>query len=302
MSTRALNHPLDDICESELARLARVADPLLAGRPLVSAGHRPNRMRAGHGYEFLDYQNYVAGEDLRNIDWRATARSRHPQLRRFRDEQTSDWHICLDCSASMTVMDDRKWRLAVQVTAALSYLLLHIGHRVTLLGFSERCTVLLPSGRGRHHYARLARILRDTAPVRNGGGSDLLQCALRMPPRQQVIIVSDFLMRGEMQPALRRMLTTGRNLQLMHIFDEAEFDLSPMANPVELLDVESLEQRPVTLTKDVMQSARQALHTLRDDLSRFCARQGIRYSAYSTSEDWKTIVIRYIKSFQADHA
>jgi uncharacterized protein (DUF58 family) len=302
MSPRALNHPLDDINESELALLARVADPLLAGRPLLSTGHHPSRMRAGRGYEFFDYQNYVAGEDLRNIDWRATARSRHPQLRRFADEQTSDWHICLDCSASMTIIDDRKWRLAVQLTAALGYLLLHIGHRVALLGFSDRCAVLLPSGRGRHHYARLARILRDTEPARKGGGSDLLQCVLRIPSRQQVIIVSDFLMRSEMQPVLRRMATAGCNSQFMHILDEAEFILSPKPGPVELIDVESLEQRTVTLTNDVMQSARQSLNTLREDLSRLCARQDIRYSAYSTSMDWKTIIISYIKSFKTDHA
>lgn len=302
MSARALNHPLDDISESELARLARVADPLLAGRPLLSAGRRPNRLRAGQGYEFLDYQNYAAGEDLRNIDWRATARSRHPQLRRVRDEQTSDWHICLDCSASMTIMAGRKWHLAVQLTAALSYLLLHLGHRVALLGFSDRCTVLLPSGRGRHHYARLARILRDTAPVREGGGSDLLQCALRIPPRQQVIIVSDFLVPRAMQPALRSMAAAGRSLQLMHILDEAEFTLSPAAGPVELLDVESLEQRTVMLTGDVMQSARQALHALRDDLSRLCAKHGIRYTACDAGEHWKAIVIEHLKGFQANHA
>lgn len=302
MSARALNHPLDDISESELARLARVADPLLAGRPLLSGGQRPNRLRAGQGYEFLDYQNYAAGENLRNIDWRATARSRHPQLRRFRDEQTSDWHICLDCSASMTLMEGRKWHLAVQLTAALSYLLLHLGHRVALLGFSDRCTVLLPSGRGRHQYARLARILRDTTPVRQGGGTDLLQCALRIPPRQQVIIVSDFLVQRAMQPALRRMAAAGRSLQLMQILDEAEFTLPPVAGPLELLDVESLEQRTVTLSGDVIHSARQAMRALRDDLSRLCAKHGIRHTACDASEHWKAIVIEHLKGFQANHA
>lgn len=302
MSTRTLTHPLDDISESELARLARATDLLLAGRPLLSVGPRPSRLRAGQGYEFLDYQNYAAGENLRNIDWRATARSRHPQLRRFRDEQTSDWHICLDCSASMTIMAGRKWRLAVQLIAAVSYLLLHLGHRVALLGFSDRCSVLLPAGRGRHQYARLVRILRDTVPVRQGGGSDLVQCAARMAPRHQIIVVSDFLVESAMQPALRRITAAGRSLQLMHILDEAEFTLSSVAGPVQLLDVETLEQRTVALTGDVMRSARQASRALGADLSQFCAKHGIRYTACDASVRWKTIVMQHLKSIQAHHA
>jgi len=302
MSARTLTHPLDDISEPELARLARVADPLLAGHPLLNVGERPSRLRAGQGYEFLDYQNYAAGENLRNIDWRATARSRHPQLRRFRDEQTSDWHICLDCSASMTIAPGRKWHLAVQLAAALSYLLLHLGHRVALLGFNDRCTVLLPSGRGRHHYARLARILRDTVPVRQGGGSDLLQCVSRIAPRHQVVVVSDFLAPQAMQPALRRMAAAGRSLQLMHIVDEAELTLSPGTSPVELLDVESLEGRTVTLSDDVLQSVRQAWQALRADLSQFSVKQGIRYTACNAHAHWKTVVMQHLKGFQTGHA
>jgi uncharacterized protein (DUF58 family) len=301
MPAPALNHPLDDLSEADLARLARVADPLLAGRPLLSAGHRPHRLRAGHGYEFLDYQEYVAGADLRNLDWRATARSRRPQLRRQRDEQTSDWQLCLDRSASMTTAAGRKWRLAVQLTAALGYLLLHLGHRTGLLGFTDDCTVLLPSGRGRHHYARLAQRLHDMAPS-GDGGSDLSRCAARLPPRHQLIIVSDFLAPQAMLPALRCLAATGRAMHLMHVMDRADVTLTTGDAAVELLDVENRQRLSLIPTPAAVHAAQAAADALRTTLSAFCLDHGLRYTPCDTAGHWKAIVMEHLSGFKATHA
>jgi len=300
MSTRALNHPLDAVGESELARLVRVANPLLAGRPLLSAGQLRHKRHAGQGYEFLEHRDYVVGDDMRFLDWRATARSRHPQIRRFCDEQTTGWHICLDRSASMTVTEDRKWNLAVQLTAALGYLLLHLGHRISVLTFSDHCTTLLPPGRGRQQYARLARALRDSAPLRRGGDSDLLQCLSRAAPRHGVIVVSDFLTPRAMQPALRRMVSAGCGLQLIHVLDEAEFGDPSTNDTVDLLDVESLEQRTLTTTREVMLETRAAWYALRAELARFCTAHDISYTACEAEEHWRTSVLRYINSLRAE--
>ena len=300
MSTRVLNHPLDAVGESELARLVRVANPLLAGRPLLSAGLLRNKRHAGQGYEFLEHRDYAVGDDMRFLDWRATARSRHPQIRRFCDEQTTGWCICLDCSASMTVSEDRKWNLAVQLTAALGYLLLHLGHRISVLGFSDHCTTLLPPGRGRQQYARLARALRNSAPLRRGGDSDLLQCLSRAAPCHGVIVVSDFLSPRAMQPALRRMVSAGCGLQLIHILDEAEFGNPSTNDTVDLLDVESLERRTLTPTREVLLGIRAAWSALRAELARFCTAHGISYTACEAGEHWRTSALRYINSLRVE--
>lgn len=291
-------HPLDAVSEAELAPLARAATLLLAGRRLANAGERPNPRRAGQGHQFLDYRNYAAGDDLRNIDWRATARSRHPQLRRFHDEESSEWSLCLDCSASMASNGGRKWALATQLTAALGYLLLHLGHRITLLGFSDRCTVLLPPGRGRHHYARLARAVRDTAPLTNGGASELLHCLPRIPPHQPLIIISDFLVEQALQPTLRQLCATGRPLQLLQISDAQEFSHPADGNAVELLDVESGARRSVMLTPGLIESAHSALLELRDSLARFCGAHAIRYTGCDVEAHWKGVIMHHLKGSQ----
>jgi uncharacterized protein (DUF58 family) len=202
----------------------------------------------------------------------------------------------------MMAMGGRKWHLAVQLTAALSYVLLHLGHRIAVLGFSDQCSVLSPAGRGRQQYVRIAQTLRATAPVLTGGGSNLMRCALRIPPRHQVIVVSDCLVPDAMQTALRRIAAAGCRVQLMHVLDETEFDLLPSAEPVGLLDRETLQTRTVTLSGDVVQSVQQNWHTWCDDLRSAGARLGIGYTACDTHEHWKTIFLQYLKGFQVNHA
>lgn len=301
MPVRPLNHPLDDLRETELARMARLADPLLAGRPLLSAGHRPHRLRPGQGYEFLDHQEYVPGDDLRNLDWRASARSRRPQLRRYRDEQTADWHLLLDCSASMTLPGADKWRLAVQLTAALGYLLLHLGHRVGVLGFDRDCRPLLAPGRGRHHYARLLRDLRGLKPLSTGGASDLAACAPRLPPRNPVMVISDLLAGEDLQPALRRLAATGRDLRLLHLIDAGDTLLPTAGAVLELRDIESGAHRAVAADDASLAAARRTFTQWREALPPYCAAHDIRYTPCDTALPWKDVLLRHLKGLQPRH-
>lgn len=142
-----MSEPLATLNEADLQRLARVAERLFAGRPQLTPGTQPHRLHAGQGVEFLDHRNYQPGDNVRDIDWLATARSRRPQVRRFRNETSSDWYICLDNSASMG-LHLGKWSLAVQLAAALAYLLIHLDNRVSIILFSDRVDSLRPSGAG----------------------------------------------------------------------------------------------------------------------------------------------------------
>lgn len=302
MPAQPLNHPLDELQEAQLARLARLADPLLAGRHLLGAGHRPHRLRPGQGHEFLDHQEYVPGDDPRKLDWRASARSRRPQLRRYRDEQMADWHLCLDCSASMTLPDPGKWRLALQLTAALGYLLLHLGHRVSLLGFHRDCQLLLPPGRGRPHYARLAQRLRGLAPLPSGGASDPQACTPRLADRNPVLLISDLLSGEDLRPALRRLTASGRSLQLLHLIADGDCRLPAHEGPLELQDIETGERRLLSSGNAVEALAEQAFRQWRERLLQYCAGHDIRYTACPTAGAWKDVLMQHLKGLQPRHA
>ena len=155
MSGPGARQSLSDIDEASLLPIARLADRLLREHSLLTPGHRPVAGRVGRGMEFLDHADYVAGDDVRRIDWRASARRNRPQIRRFHDERHADWTICIDHSSSMVVPGAEKWSLAAHLGACLGYVLLHLGNRVGAITFADAVVRSLPFGSGRGQYGHV---------------------------------------------------------------------------------------------------------------------------------------------------
>jgi uncharacterized protein (DUF58 family) len=64
------------------------------------AGKHPSPHR-GSSVEFTDYKEYMPGDDLHHIDWRAYGRSRRLFVRQFEAETDMVVYLLVDVSASM---------------------------------------------------------------------------------------------------------------------------------------------------------------------------------------------------------
>jgi len=293
VGTAAVTHPLRALDQAELMRLARVADRLLSGRPKIIPGNRPHKLRAGHGIEFLDHRTFMPGDNLRDIDWRITARSRHPQIRRFRNETSSDWFICLDRSASMSLGNGRKWALAMQLAAALAYLLIHLDNRVGLITFSDRIDGVKPLGRGHHAYASLLRLLESTHPRTHGGNTLLTSCASQLQRGSQIIVISDFLTADSLQPELKLLTRIGEDLHAIQVLDKHEAEL-PQTGTLSLRDIETDEKISIHHTAEGQTQATQKLEATIKDLQQFCKKQQIAFTSCTTVDDWKSTLLEHL--------
>lgn len=65
----------------------------------VSGGHRSHFR--GHGLELDSVREYVAGDDIRSLDWRVTARTGSPHVKLFKEEKEKQIVICVDVNAAM---------------------------------------------------------------------------------------------------------------------------------------------------------------------------------------------------------
>ena len=86
---------------TDLARAARIL--VLRSRREATglfAGNYGSAFR-GSGLEFDESRPYVPGDDIRSIDWNATARNQQPFVKRFREERDQTLLFALDVSASM---------------------------------------------------------------------------------------------------------------------------------------------------------------------------------------------------------
>ena len=293
MEQARISEALASVEEQELGRFVRVADRLLAGHPLFLEGPWRRSLQGGRGLEFLDYQRYAAGSDARTVDWRASERSRHLLVRRYHDEAASEWHVCLDRSASMGMESVEKWLLAIQLAAAFSYLLLHRGNRVGLVTFSAHVDERCNPGRGRAQYARTIEMLSQTRPVPTRGGSNLAACSRRLGRRRSAVIISDFLALDGMRKGLSAIRKLGGAVHALQITSGKECAL-PETGRVLLEDIESGQQLVVEADDLATTSASRRLADQQQALGAFCARSAIPYSVCRTERSWKSILIGHL--------
>src|SRR5262245_29040651 len=123
---------LDEEFVTKLEQLEIVSRKIISG---ALKGDRLSRRR-GHSNEFADFRPYVAGDDLRFLDWNVYARLDRLFLKLFLEEEDLRLRILIDRSPSMDYGDPPKLEYARKIAAALGYIGLINQDRVEVLGFA----------------------------------------------------------------------------------------------------------------------------------------------------------------------
>lgn len=166
----------------------------------VYSGRHLSRQQGGAG-EFVDFREYVEGEDLRRLDWKVLARTGRAYVRLYQDETNLVGMLCIDASGSMRFggkstrdLTGSKLECAQYLATALSHVITRQQDQVGLAVISEKLqTFLSPGGTPVHAAVVQAEIEKiDTRPATDlGGGLNALFG--RLNRRGVLIIMSDFL-------------------------------------------------------------------------------------------------------------
>lgn len=115
----------------------------LPSQPVHSllAGRRASRLR-GRGLNFEEIRRYVAGDDIRNMDWHATARLREPQVRVFTEERDRPCLLVVDQRASMFFGSQRAMKsvAAAEAASLAAWRVLQGKDRVGAIVFNDQRT------------------------------------------------------------------------------------------------------------------------------------------------------------------
>ena len=125
------------------------------------AGRHAARLR-GRGLDFAELRRYQDGDDVRAIDWPATARTRAPQVRIYAEERDRVVLLLVDQRATMFFGRRRATKsvVAAEAAALAAWRVVKAGDRVAALIFDDReLIVVRPSRRP----ATVQRILSETA-------------------------------------------------------------------------------------------------------------------------------------------
>ncbi len=194
----------------------------------------------GHGIEFAEVREYAPGDPFNAIDWKVTARTGRPFIKRFVEERELNVLLAVDVSGS-TKFGTRgrtKKDLATEVAALLGLAAIRNNDRVGLLLFSDTIEAYIRPRRGRQRLRHMLHELVSHTPSRPGTDLGLaVRTAGRvLKTRSLVFLLSDFRDAG-----FRRDLTAlsrRHDVVAFHLTDPGERVL-PRAGILEVQDPET---------------------------------------------------------------
>ncbi|MEO5853365.1 MAG: DUF58 domain-containing protein [Nocardioides sp.] len=163
------------------SRLARLRE--LNGRSAV-------RVR-GQGTEFDSLREYVRGDDVRSIDWRASARNRNVVVRTWQPERDRRVVLVLDTSrtSAARVEDVARLDSAMDAALLLAALAARAGDRVDFIAGDRRVRTRLRSAGSRDVAARLQDAMAELQPVLAEADWSALAAAVSGLGRQRALVV-----------------------------------------------------------------------------------------------------------------
>src|SRR5919106_954754 len=148
---------------AQLEHLELVSRKIFRGR---MKGERRSK-RKGQSVEFADFRNYVAGDDVRFIDWNLYARLDRLFLKLFLEEEDLHFYALTDASTSMEFGEPTKLQFAKQLAGALGFIGLCRADRVKVEVLGGSRTNPGPVLRGRKSLWRLVEYLESVEGGQN---------------------------------------------------------------------------------------------------------------------------------------
>lgn len=277
--------------------LARIDQLAFVSRKIFAGKMRGDRLtkRRGQSAEFADFRNYVVGDDLRFLDWNIYARLERLFIKLFLQEEDLHVSILLDISKSMEWGTPDKGLYTRQVAAALAYIGLINFDRVSIYTYSDGLQYELAGIRGRRWMFKVMEFLNQ---VEYSGPGDLQrtgkQFATRHPQPGIVVLLSDFLDKGGVEPGLRYLLGRKYDLYLLQTLSPEEIE-PPLAGDLRLTDVEDDDMAEVTVSRALLEKYKQTLHAYCQSIKDYCARRNVTYLFTSTQVPFDQIVLSYFR-------
>lgn len=198
----------------------------------------------GVSVEFAQHRPYVAGDDIRHLDWKVYARTDKLQVKQYQQETTLDLVLLVDSSGSMrfgsrlfsdasgsardVAPDGRpnwsKFDHATATAAAMAYITINQGDRVGLAVYADELRAMVERSARKSSWKQIVDALA-THPIDRE--TDILrvmdQTLAKISNKCLIVIVSDFFEDPEhIRSAFAKVKHRGHDLIALQVLDKAE--------------------------------------------------------------------------------
>ena len=285
---------LDPETLSRVARLDLVARLVVEG--FITGLHRSPY----HGFsvEFSEHRAYMPGDPLRDLDWKAYAKSDRLYVKQYEEETNLKAYIMCDVSGSMDFCAGApmsKYRYATCLSAALAYLMLRQRDAVGLMLFRDAVESYVPPRSVQSHLQTLLKEIDRIQPERDTHMAPAFHdLAERIGRRGLIIVLSDLLDDPqEVLRGLRHFRHRGHEVVVFHLLDPRELDLE-FDRETRFFDLEQTDQIITTQPLQVRREYGKMMEEIVETYRRGCAEAHIDYALIDTLTPFDQALSRYL--------
>ncbi|MBL7003532.1 MAG: DUF58 domain-containing protein, partial [Gammaproteobacteria bacterium] len=182
---------------------------------------------------------YQAGDDIRSIDWKVTARTQKTHTKIFRQERERPVHIFVDNRQAMQFATQCCYKsvIAAQCAALVAWKANASSDRVGGMVFSEEMHQEFKPKMGRGSVLQLIHLLsqpqaKPTSPIKNDKQEDVLKHALyrlreTTKPGSLIYLISDFAGLSDQHVSMIAQLSRHNDIVLIFVYDNFEKTMPP---------------------------------------------------------------------------
>ena len=210
----------------------------------------------GRGVEFEDVRPYQPGDDVRTMDWKVTARTGEPHIKRFIEEREQFMYLLVDFSASMLQdPSGHKRQTMSEVCALLTLAAVKNQDRIGLVIFTDQIEHIVPPAKGRSHAMRIMDALINFEPEGRGTNFTEMMGRFGHMARKHSIafLVSDFFVTDYARDL--QSLAYRHDVNAIHLTDPKLMAAS-LSGLVRMQDAESDAQQIVDLGQNTLEAQR----------------------------------------------
>ncbi len=256
----------------------------------------------GRGMSFSEVREYRAGDDIRDIDWNVTARSRSPHIKIYEESRELTMMLMVDVSGSRMFGSTSRLKKSVitEIAAVLAFSATQNNDKVGCILFSDRVEKYIPPKKGKSHILMIIRELISFQPTSQGTsiGEGVRFLSNVIKKRCTAFILSDFIETNKGYDTLNDALKVARNrhdIVGIRVYDPREEEI-PDIGIVELRDAESGAKMWVdSSSRKVREHYAQRWVELSERVSSTLKHNRIDTATISTDSDY---VVELIKLFK----
>ena len=278
--------------------LARIGNLELMARTVVE-GFINGLHRApffGASIDFAEHRGYVAGDDIRRVDWRLFARTDRYYVKQYEADTNTNLTVLFDISKSMSFTSTgvSKLEYASFVAACLAYLAQRQRDRVGIITFDNDIVDHVPPS-AKHFNVLLHTLDRAKAERPGQLVAPLTKMAEHFKRRGILVLISDFYEEPDaILEAIKPLKFLGNDLIVFHVLDKAELEFG-YDDASSFEDIESGEQIPV-VPQSLAEEYRALIRAHIDALTTKFSEHRIDYMLANTAEPLDRVLFSYLSS------